>query len=107
MTPWFHPISCASDDQQTLEQLCCHITRPALTDTRARTHAAGRVALKLTTPWRDGTTHFVISLLGLMQRLAALVPKPRLHLIRSHGVPASKAKMRAQVVPQELEPPAQ
>lgn len=36
-----------------------------------------------------------------MQRLAALVPRPRLHLIRFHGVLAPNAKLRAQVVPQE------
>ena len=35
-----------------------------------------------------------------MQRLAALVPRPRLHLIRFHGVLAPNAKMRARVVPQ-------
>ena len=36
-----------------------------------------------------------------MQRLAALVPRPRLHLIRLHGVLAPNAKLRAQVVPAE------
>lgn len=34
--------------------------------------------LKLNTAWRDGTTHLVISPLEFMQRLAALVPRPRL-----------------------------
>ena len=42
-----------------------------------------------------------------MKRLAALLPRPRLHLIRFHGVPAPSAKLRAQVVPQQPEPPAQ
>ena len=37
---------------------------------------------KKQTPWRDGTTHLVMSPLEFMQRLAALVPRPRLHLIR-------------------------
>ena len=35
-----------------------------------------------------------------MQRLAALVPRPRLHLIRFHGVLAPNAKLRAMVVSQ-------
>ena len=48
-----------------------------------------------------------MSPLEFMQRLAALVPRPRLHLIRFHGVPAPNAKLRAQVVPQEPEPTAQ
>ena len=34
-----------------------------------------------------------------MQRLAALVPRPRLHLIRFHGVLAPNAKLRAMVEP--------
>jgi hypothetical protein len=34
-----------------------------------------------------------------MQRLAALIPPPRLHLIRFHGVLAPNAKLRSQVVP--------
>jgi len=37
------------------------------------------LALKLKSPWRDGTTVIVMSRLKLMQRLAALVPRPRLH----------------------------
>jgi hypothetical protein len=45
-----------------------------------------------------------MSPLAFMQRLAALVPRPRLHLIRYHGVLAPNAKLRARVVPQQ--PPA-
>ena len=68
-------------------------------------NAVGQVELKLKTPWRDGTTHLVMSPLEFMQRLAALVPRPRLHLIRFHGVLAPNAKLRALVVPQR--PPDQ
>ena len=77
---------------------------------------AGQVELKLKTPWRDGTTHLVMSPLEFMQRLAVLGPRPRLHLIRfgvritsrfevsglslrEHGVLAPNAKLRSQVVP--------
>ena len=48
-----------------------------------------------------------MSPLELMQRLAALVPRPRLHLIRFHGVLAPNAKLRARVVPQGPPAPAQ
>jgi len=37
--------------------------------------------------------------LEFLQRLAALVPRPRLHLIRFHGVLAPNATLRAQIVP--------
>jgi hypothetical protein len=69
-------------DRKRLEQLCRYITRPALSDERVQLNAVGQVELKLKTPWRDGTTHLVMSPLEFMQRLAALVPRPRLHLIR-------------------------
>ena len=91
-------------DRKRLEQLCRYITRPALADERVQVNAAGQVELKLKTPWRDGTTHLVMSPLEFMQRLAALVPRPRLHLIRFHGVLAPNAKLRSLVVPQG--PPA-
>ena len=87
-------------DRKRLEQLCRYITRPALSDERVQLNAAGQVELKLKTPWRYGTTHLVMSPLEFMQRLAALVPRPRLHLIRLHGVLAPNAKLRPLVVPQ-------
>src|ERR1044072_8463902 len=37
--------------------------------------------------------------LEFMERLAALVPRPRLHLIRFHGVLAPNAKLRRKSVP--------
>jgi Putative transposase len=46
---------------------------------RVQRNAVGQVELKLKTPWRDGTTHLVMSPLMFMQRLAALVPRPMLH----------------------------
>ena len=74
-------VRCAANDRQALEQLCRYITRPALANERVQTNA-GQVVLKLKTPWRDGTTHLVMSPLEFMQRVAALVPRPRLSLIR-------------------------
>ena len=60
---------------------------------------SGQLVLKLKTPCRDGTSHLVMSPLEFMQRLAALVPRPRLHLIRFHGVLAPNAGLRAAIVP--------
>jgi hypothetical protein len=117
-------VRCAADDRDALEQLCRTITRPALANERVQINASGQVVLKLKTAWRDGTTHLVMSPLEFMQRLAARVPRPRLHLIRfgvritslrevsgpplrEHGVLAPNAKLRALVVPQEPEAPAQ
>ena len=40
-----------------------------------------------------------MSPLEFMQRLATLVPMPRLNLIRFHGVLAPNAKLRAEIIP--------
>ena len=92
-------VRCAGDDRQGLERLCRCIALPALACDRVQCNPGGRVVLKLKTPWRDGTTYLVMSPLALMQRLAALVARPRLHLIRFHGVLEPNAKLRTQVVP--------
>ena len=65
-------------DRRRLEQLCRSIIRPALSDKRVQINSAGQVVLKLKTLWRGGTTHLVMRPLEFMQRLAALVPRPRL-----------------------------
>ena len=51
----------------------------------------------LKTPYRGGTTHVVFAPLDFMARLAALVPKPRVHLMRYHGVFAPHSRWRALV----------
>ncbi len=59
--------------------------------------------LQLKSPYKDGTTHIVMEPLEFMERLAALVPRPRLHLIRFHGVLAPNAKLRSKIVPTPAE----
>ena len=63
-----------------LEHLCRYITRPAIANERLKRNRAGQVVLQLKSAFKDGTTHIVMSPLEFMQRLAALVPRPRLHL---------------------------
>jgi len=94
---------CGPHQRQKLERLCRYITRPALGHKRLRRTPAGEVVLQLKTPYHDGTTHLVMSPLEFLQRLAALVPRPRLHLIRFHGVLAPNAALRSQIVPGEAD----
>jgi hypothetical protein len=74
-----------ADQRTELEQLCRYITRPAIANERLKRNRAGQVVLQLKSPYKDGTTHIVMEPLEFMERLAALVPRPRLHLIRFHG----------------------
>ena len=94
-------VSCGPHQRSTLERLCRYITRPALGHKRLSRTPSGEVVLQLKTPYRDGTTHVVMTPLEFLQRLAALVPRPRLHLIRFHGVLAPNAALRAQIIPRE------
>lgn len=92
-------IAVRGGDKKTLERLCRYITRPALAEGRLSLTPQGRVRYTLKTPYRDGTTHVVFAPLDFMARLAALVPKPRVHLTRYHGVFAPHSRWRAQVTP--------
>jgi hypothetical protein len=92
-----------ADQRKELEQLCRYITRPAIANERLKRNRAGQVVLQLKSPYKDGTTHIVMEPLEFMERLAALVPRPRLHLIRFHGVLAPNAKLRSKFVPAPAE----
>lgn len=105
-----------ADQRKELEHLCYYITRPAIANERLKRNRAGDVVLQLKSAFKDVTTHIVMEPLEFMQRLAALVPRPRLHLIRFgrltagrfHGVLAPNAKLRREIIPtaikQETEP---
>ena len=96
----------AIHQRHKLEHLCRYIARPAIANERLAFNQAGQVVLTLKTPYRDGTTHIVMEPLEFMQRLAALVPRPRLHLIRFHGVLAPNAKLRPAIIPSRDANPA-
>jgi hypothetical protein len=49
------------------------------------------------TSYKNGTTHVVFEPLDFIARMPALVPKPRFHLTRFHGVFAPNSKHRAAV----------
>jgi len=49
------------------------------------------------TVWRDGTSHF-FEPIEFLEKLAALIPRPAVNLLLYHGVLASRAGWRSQVV---------
>ena len=59
----------------------------------------GTLVFSLKTPWSEGTCQLVLSPEELIEKLVALVPPPRLNLIRYHGVLAPAAPDRAHIVP--------
>ncbi|MGH8251253.1 MAG: transposase [Steroidobacteraceae bacterium] len=68
-----------------------YASRPPVAAQRLVLTRSGPVRCALKNPYRDGTTPIVLEPLHRMARLAALVPPPRMHLTRYHGVRGSRA----------------
>jgi hypothetical protein len=92
-------VAVPGNDRRRLERLCRYVARPPLALDRLEAMADGRLAYRLKTPWRDGTTHVVMERRELLERLAPLIPPPRAHQVRYHGVLAPCASGRSRVVP--------
>ena len=93
-------ISCSAKDKKKRERLCRYISRPSLSEERLSVNAQGQVIYKLKTAYRNGTTHIVLDPLDFLSRLASLIPRPRIHLVRFHGVFAPNCKYRSLITPQ-------
>jgi len=50
-------------------------------------------------PWSDGTTGIRLSPMELLEKLAALVPLPRVHLVRYGGCLAPHSHLRGAIIP--------
>ncbi len=61
--------------------------------------AYGDLVYLFTQPWSDGTTGIKLSPLELVEKLAAIVPLPRAHLVRYGGCLAPHSKLRATIIP--------
>jgi len=92
-------VATKANERKKLERLCRYMSRPALSEKRLSLTPNGNIRYQLKTPYKDGTTHVIFEPLDFMARLAALVPKPRVHLTRFHGVFAPNHKHRALVTP--------
>ena len=60
---------------------------------------------RLKRPWSDGTTDLVFEPQDFIAKLAALVPAPRVHLTRFHGILAPAAKWRPLIIPTPIVEP--
>jgi hypothetical protein len=86
-------------DRRRLQRLCRYTGRPPLATRRLSRLRDGRLLYRLKRRWRDGTTHVVFEPLELLEKLAALVPPPRIHQVRYHGILGPAARHRPLVVP--------
>ncbi|MCB9592741.1 MAG: transposase [Sandaracinaceae bacterium] len=70
-------VTVSARDRAALERLCRYLLRPALAQDRLERLPGGDVLLKLKTRWSDGTTHVRLTAQQLLERLSALIPRPR------------------------------
>ena len=85
-------------DRDRLERLCRYALRPPVGQDRLQLTPDGKAVLELRRRWTDGTTHLVFEPVELLERLAALTPRPRINLVRYHGVLAPRAAWRKGIV---------
>jgi Putative transposase len=95
-------VAVHAGDRQRLERLLRYCARPAIAMERLELLPEGRIRYQLKRAWRDGSTHILMEPQELLEKLAALVPFPRAHLVRYAGLLAPAAKWRAWIVPAEL-----
>jgi hypothetical protein len=61
--------------------------------------ARGQVVFELPHPRADGATHLLLDPLELIEKLTLLIPPPRCHTLRFHGVLAPHAAWRSAGIP--------
>jgi tetratricopeptide (TPR) repeat protein len=90
-----------------LERLIRYAARGALSLERLTQDANGDLVYTFTHPWSDGTTGIRLSPLELLEKLAALVPLPRMHLVCYGGclAPHSAAPPALQALSASPKPP--
>jgi Putative transposase/Transposase zinc-binding domain len=82
-----------------LERLIRYTARGAVSLERLTQDANGDLVYTFTHPWSDGTTGIRLSPLELLEKLAALVPLPRVHLVRYGGCLAPHSHLRGAIIP--------
>ncbi len=88
-----------ANDREGLAHLCGYGARPAFSQERLSELPDGRLAYRLKRSLGDGRQIVLLQPTEFLRRLATLVPPPRAHLIRYHGVFAPASRWRSQVIP--------
>ena len=84
-------VRVAAHDRAGLERLLRYCARPPFALEHLELLDAERVVYRLPKPQRGGSTALILSPLELIDRLATLIPPPRLHRHRYQGVVAPKS----------------
>ena len=88
-----------ANDRQGLAHLCGYGARPPLTQERLSALPDGKLAYRMKRRLGDGRDVLILEPRELLRRLATLIPPPRAHLVRYHGVFGPASKWRREIAP--------
>jgi hypothetical protein len=91
--------------RQKLERLLRYGSRPPFAQKRLSLLPSGKVRLELRKPLRTGQTQLVLEPEAFLRRLFAIIPPPRWHLTRFHGVFSGHHRLRRKLATLLPEPP--
>jgi hypothetical protein len=88
-----------ANNREGLAHPCGYGARPPLTQERLSALPDGKLAYRMKRRLGDGRKVLILDPRELLRRLATLVPPPRAHLVRYHGVFGPASKWRKEIVP--------
>lgn len=89
------------EDRERLEQLCRYLLRPPISEKRLKKLPGNQLLFEMKTTWGDGTRAILLTPKELIQKIVAIIPQPRIHQVRFHGILAPHAQDRSKVVPRQ------
>jgi hypothetical protein len=90
--------SIQADGGRRLEELVYYILAPPFRDEQVTVNPDGDVVLQLKRPRHDGTTRVRLTPYEFLDRLADLVPRPKLNTLRYFGAYAPRSPVRKRIV---------
>jgi hypothetical protein len=81
-------------DRKGLEHMCRYVARPPVARERLSVLPTGKVYYRFKNEWRDGSRGIVMDGVEFVGRIAALIPRPQVNLVRYHGCLAPGSKIR-------------
>ena len=88
-----------ANEKDRLEKLCRYVARPPIAEMRLEESQDGGIIYRFKKQWSDGTQAVYFTPQEFIEKLVALIPPPRIHLTRFHGVLGPHHRLRAEVVP--------
>jgi hypothetical protein len=95
-------FSTKTHEREKLEHLVRYIARPPVAMDRLTQRPDGLITYRLKKKYKDGTERLLFSPLEFLEKLSAIVPKPRTHVTRYHGLFAPHSKHRNKIVKGKL-----